>query len=89
MSLWKLQQHRNCKSKLQRNHYRLCLKYHRYDLYRRRTATSTFMLQHPIATISYSKNINSYHKSCPKKPPAVATFVRSMADVGTQASIEV
>jgi hypothetical protein len=55
MSYRKLQQRRNCKSKLQRNHYRLYLG---YDLYRCKPATSAFMLRRPIATISYSKNIN-------------------------------
>jgi hypothetical protein len=54
MSLWKLQQHRNCKSKLPRNRYRLYLG---YDLYRRKIATSAFTLRRPIATISYSKKI--------------------------------
>jgi hypothetical protein len=57
MSYWKLQQCRNCKCKLQRSHYRLYLKYPRYDLYRHITATSTCMPTRPIATISYSKNV--------------------------------
>jgi hypothetical protein len=48
------------KSKLQRIHYRLYLKYLGYDLYRRITATSTFMLRPPIATILYSIS-TSYH----------------------------
>jgi hypothetical protein len=60
MSYWKLQQHRNCESKLQRNHYRLCLNYLGYDLYRHITATSTYMLRRPIATISCSIS-TSYH----------------------------
>jgi hypothetical protein len=51
VSLWKLQQLMNCKSKLQRIHYKLYLKYFRYDLYQRIIATSTFMLRRPIATI--------------------------------------
>jgi hypothetical protein len=57
MSCWKLQQYRNCKSKLRKNHYKLYLKCPMYDLYRHITATSTFMLPLPIATISYFKNI--------------------------------
>jgi hypothetical protein len=62
MTCCKLQQCRKCKSELQENHYKLYLEYPRYDLYRRITATSTFMLRRPRATISYSKNITSYHK---------------------------
>jgi hypothetical protein len=65
MSYWKLQLCRNCKGKLERNHYKLYFKYPRYDRFRHITATSTFMLLCPIATISYSKNINvaSQHSS--------------------------
>jgi hypothetical protein len=62
MSYWKLQQCGNCKSKLRRNHYMLYLAYPRYHLYRHITATSTFMLPRPIATISYSKYFTTtYH----------------------------
>jgi hypothetical protein len=41
MSYWKLHQRSNCRSKLQRNDYRLYLTYSKYDLYRQKTATST------------------------------------------------
>jgi hypothetical protein len=62
MSLCKLQQHRNCKHKLQRNQYKLHLQYLGYDLYGRITATSTFMLPLPISTISYSNIFQEYQR---------------------------
>jgi hypothetical protein len=58
MSYWKSQLRRKCESKLQRNHYRLYLKYAWYDLCRHIIATAACMLRCPIATISYSKNID-------------------------------
>jgi hypothetical protein len=61
MSSWKSHQHGNCKGKLRSDHCRLVLKYLGYDLYQRETATSTFMLRHPISRIL--RISTSYHNT--------------------------
>jgi hypothetical protein len=72
MSYWKLQQHRNCESKLQRNHYRLCLNYLGYDLRRRITATSTRCNVHAMTSHSHYLIFQEYQRRIVTSRPMIS-----------------
>jgi hypothetical protein len=100
MSYWKLQQLMNCKSEFQRIHYRLYLKYLRYDLSVRpvgttcSTATLKFMLRRPIGNTRIPRISTSYHNSCngfrcdfTLFPSSSCTRFTMLMSIGTKAGL--